>query len=109
VAVVSIIVSQYVQPTPGACSSAASCSASLVGAMTSSASRNARDVRLPDDPHAGAVARQDGRGVVGRSVVDDHHVDATERLGERAVEGLAEESGVVERGDDEAHRHRTTS
>ena len=71
--------------------------------------RGQSPVRLPDDPHAGAVARQDGRGVVGRSVVDDHHVDATERLGERAVEGLAEESGVVERGDDEAHRHRTTS
>ncbi len=84
-----------------------------VGAARGGEPRVARggqtSIRLTDDPEPPAVSGEHGLRVVGRAVVDHHDLDALERLGNGAVERLAEKPGVVVGGDHQTHAHRMTS
>ena len=62
-------------------------------------------VLLADEPHGGH-SRHHRRGIVGRPVVDDDHLQGADGLGANAGEGVAEERGLVERGDDDGDRGR---
>ena len=48
------------------------------------------------------MACDDGRGVVGRSVIDNDDFEIADRLRDHAVDGLRQEQGAIERGDDDA-------
>ena len=63
-------------------------------------------VRRPHDRRDTRILPEHRPRVVGRAVIDDHHLEVPERLGEDALQALGEVRGaVVGRDDDRDERH----